>query len=601
MQSNRGISLIALIITIIVIIILSVVVIGAMTGTPEEAKKAQFISNISEVKQAVETKKASNQMQYITNPDNVDINSGFTRVNVLDAPTTFKSFPLEGGETGPDIGYVINLDTIKMENLNIGQGYDSVIDEVQFDTGDVLLYDANGEVFYTKGYKDNEKTIYSQSEVEEPKIYGISRDTTSSSSAWTRIEDAEGLVANATHDGSSVINNFDSIYPWSDIISYNYNTTTNQVTAYYGDANFKFDGTNGEVLTYIPEFYYKREVKAGKEYIYISQSAINGYTRSRAFSVGRYRMSYLDSKGHSFSGAAPKVSATITDFRGYAQALGSNFGQMDWRYFTLQMLYLVEYADYNSQNKLGNGATSLRYTATDTALIAESGTNRIVIATSSNYVLGQQIDIGTTQGGRQIAQDRTITGVQAYNNGGTVGTAITFDGATVNVAVGNMIYSCGQKSGQCDSLGMKSGCINNDGKHSMLYRGIEDIFGNVWEWVDGINIQNNQAYICYNPANYVVDTFSGNYSALGYLNSSSDGYAKTLGYDANNPIVALPKEIGGGTSTYMCDYYYQATEDGVLLVGGCFNDGGYAGLWFFYADIPSDVTAFSLGARLLKY
>jgi hypothetical protein len=70
-----------------------------------------------------------------------------------------------------------------------------------------------------------------------------------------------------------------------------------------------------------------------------------------------------------------------------------------------------------------------------------------IITTSSNYILGQQIDIGTSQGGRQIAQDRTITGIQAYNNGGTVGTAIFFDGAAINVAVGNMIYSVGQKSG----------------------------------------------------------------------------------------------------------------------------------------------------------
>jgi hypothetical protein len=538
-------------------------------------------------------------MQYITNPDNVDINLGFTRVNILDAPTTFKSFPLGSGETGPAIGYVINLDTIKMENLNIGQGYDSVVDEVQFDTGDILLYDANGEVFYTKGYDDGEKTIYSLIEVEEPKIYGISRDTTASSSAWTRIEDSVGLVANATKDGTAVTNDFDNIYPWSDIISYNYNTTTNQITAYYGDANFKFDGSNGEVLTYIPEFYYKREVKNGIEYIYISQYAINGYTKSKAFSVGRYKMSYSGSKGHSFSGTIPKVSATITQFRSYAQALGSGFGQMDWRYFTLQMLYLVEYANYDSQLKLGKGATDLRYEATDNALISEAGTNRIVIATSINYVLGQQIDIGTSQGGRQIAKDRTITGIQAYNSGGTVGTALTFDGTAVNVAIGNLIYSCGQKSGQCDSLGMKSGCINNDGKHSMAYRGIEDIYGNVFDSIDGINIQNNQAYICYNPANYVVDTFGGNYTALGYLNSNSTGDVNTLGYDASNSIVALPTSIGGGT--YMCDFYYQASGNRVLLVGGRFCNFSGAGLWCFYSVNSSSTAFFDIGARLLKY
>jgi hypothetical protein len=312
-------------------------------------------------------------------------------------------------------------------------------------------------------------------------------------------------------------------------------------------------------------------------------------------------MSYANSKGHSYSGTAPKVNATITQFRSYAQALGSGFGQMDYRYFTLQMLYLVEYADYNSQNKLGMGASSLRYTGADSALLAETGTNRIVIAASSNYVIGQQIDIGTWQGGRQIAQDRTITGIQAYNNGGTVGTAITFDGIAVNVAVGNVIYSCGQKSGQCDSLGMKSGCINNDGKHSMIYRGIEDIYGNTWEWIDGINIQNNQAYICYNPANYVVDTFSGNYSALGYLNSNTDGWAKTLGYDADNPAIALTTAPNGATNSYMCDYYNQNTGMRVLCVGGDFDTGGCVGLWRFSGVSLSSHAGIYFGARLLKY
>jgi type II secretory pathway pseudopilin PulG len=527
MLRKQGISLIALIITIIVIIILSVVVIGVAVRTPEEAKKAQFISNLTEVKQAVVEKLASNQMQFITNPNSVDVNLGFTRVNILDAPSKFTSFPLESGETGPKVGYVVNLDTIKMENLNMGQGYSSVTDEVQFNIDDTFVYDENGEVYYTNGYNDGGNIIYSLNEVGPEtnpetgsKTYGISRDITSSSSAWTRTEGSVGLVANATKDGTPVQNDFDSLYPWSDIISYNYNTTTNQITAYFGDANFKFDGTNGEVLTYIPEFYYKREVVGNIENIYISQSEEDGYTKSEAFSVGRYEMSYSDSKGHSFSGTVPKVSTNITNFRGYAQALGTGFGQIDWRYFAIQTLYLVEYADYDSQSKLGNGATDL--------------------------------------------------------------------GAALS-------------SGGCDSLGMKSGCLNDDSKHSMIYRGIEDIYGNVWEWVDGINIQNDQAYICYNPSNYAINTINGNYSPLGYLNATSNGYATTLGYDVNNPILALPISTGGDTTSYLCDKYFQAADSRILPVGGGYANRADAGLWCFGSDASPWYAGSFNGARLLKY
>jgi hypothetical protein len=228
-------------------------------------------------------------------------------------------------------------------------------------------------------------------------------------------------------------------------------------------------------------------------------------------------MSYSDSKGHSYSGTAPKVSATITQFRGYAQALGTGFGQMDWRYFTLQMLYLVEYADYNSQSKLGNG----------------------VISFGSPLI-----------------------------------------------------------SGQCDSLGMKSGCLSSDSRHSMTYRGIEDILGNVFEWVDGIKIQDNQTSICYNPVDYGDST---KYSNLGYPNKNSSGWVTRLGYDATNPTIALPTEIGGVETTYMCDYYNQATGNHVLCVGGRFDYGGADGLWGFDADHSSGVSYFYVGARLLKY
>ena len=89
------------------------------------------------------------------------------------------------------------------------------------------------------------------------KVYGVRRNIKSSSSAWERIKDSVGLVANAQVGTTAVVNNFDSIYPWSDIITCNYNNTSKKIVAYYGDANFSFTGSNGQVLTIIPEFYYK--------------------------------------------------------------------------------------------------------------------------------------------------------------------------------------------------------------------------------------------------------------------------------------------------------------------------------------------------------
>lgn len=437
-------------------------------------------------------------------------------------------------------------------------------------------------------------------------LYGIKRKVNdNTSSAWERIEDSVGLVAKATKNGEEVQNDFDNRYPWSEIISYNYNVEEKKINAYYGDPTFKFDGSNGEVLTRIPEFYWKREIIDGYEYIYISDYAIAGFNKSEEFSVGRYDACIdEDGKLHSYSGYSPSTNKNITQHRDAAKLLSDEFCMIDYRYFMLQLLYLVEYANYNSQSQLGNGIVSMRYTASDKAIIAGETTNTIVIATNDYFKVGQQIAIGTTVDGVSICKDRTITEIAEYSKDTTEGTAITFDGEPVNIAIGNIIHACAQKEGGCDSLGMKSGCLANDSQHAVIYRGIENIFGNVFNWIDGLNIQEYQAYICRNPEEYTSDKFDGSYIKLGYMNCQErDMYIKKLGFDEKNPDIALPIEIGGGagSSSGMCDFYYSSEGNRVALVGGNFLNGAGAGLWYWSCDGSSTHSSLACGARLLKH
>ena len=402
-------------------------------------------------------------------------------------------------------------------------------------------------------------------------IYGIKRDTNSTSTGWERIEASIGLEANAvlpesgntTVANTDVKNDFDNIYPWSNIRSYNYDASKKKVTAWYGDSNFAFDGSNGEVLTFIPGFWYKREVVDGVEYQYISKYEQDGYSYSEPFSVGRYKISrasslagtssndngkieLIDSIDNNYdtddfdintenissrSGSKPLTYKKIGYFREYASKLGSDFSILDYHYYVLQMLYLVEYADYDSQTKLGQGIT---------------------------------------------------------NPGGAV--------------TNNM--------GGTDSLGMQSGCLANDDKTSIIYRGMEDIFGYVSEFIDGINIRNYQAYINYDFTTYESDVFDGNYQALGYVNASSSGFITKLGYDSNNPLIGLPTEIDsthtdGNNPTGIKDAYGATTGDVILLVGGPYGYSSYAGLWFSFACLGSDedyVTVYNLvGSRLVRH
>ena len=449
---------------------------------------------------------------------------------------------------------------------------------------------------------DIEQTVRNKAvsiRVENKTKYTVRRKfINNTSSAWERMDDNVGKVANATKNGSAVENDFDNIYPWSAIKSYIYNRDTKTEVAEFGDLNYNPDGSLGEVLTRIPEFYWKRWREGEYEYISISGYPLEGYFKSEQFSVGRYDSTYTDSKIRSISGFIPEVQRNITWFRTESRKVGDGFGQMDYHYFLLQMLYLVEYADYNSQSKLGNGITNARKTAK--ALIAESNTNRIIVSSTAFWV-GQQISIGASVDWNwSVARQREITKIEDYSDGTVSGKAITFSGSPVNIAVDNVIWTNGAKSGECDSLGMKSGCLANDGKSAIIYRGIENIFGNVWQFVDGINVKDYVAYLCTSPSDYKVDTFNEPYNALGYVNANANGFAKALGYDESYPIASFPTEVGGSNSTGTCDYYYQNSGNRIAHVGGTWHSSTSAGLWFWTLFDTSGYTAYNYGSRLLR-
>ena len=174
--------------------------------------------------------------------------------------------------------------------------------------------------------EDGETEITNIDELENYVYYGVKRRITqNSSSAWERIGSAVGKVANATKNGDAVTNDFDSIYPWSDIITCNLDPSTNEINAFIGDPTFDFTGQNGEVMTRIPEFYWKRYVKDGYEYIMISRHHLADFNLSKEFFVARYDASYDGTRLHSVTGVVPEVQRNISAFRSLARAVGTNW------------------------------------------------------------------------------------------------------------------------------------------------------------------------------------------------------------------------------------------------------------------------------------
>lgn len=468
----------------------------------------------------------------------------------------------------------------------------------------------SSEIYVTE--KDLENALQN-AKLYSGKNYGIKRLITDNTlPTWTRIADAEGLTANATKNGTEVANDFDNLYPWSHIRKCNVDAATGQVLAYYGETGFQADGSNGEVMVKIPEFWWKRERLPDEfgnvyEYIYIADYARAGYKKSEEFFVGAYIISTETTEGdtiiaHSRSGAIPKYNTTKANFRNYAKALGEGWQLMDYHYFLLQMLYLVEYAHYNSQSMLGNGIVGFN---TAKALIAENNVNRIIVSSvGTGLWVGKTICIGATDAwNSSVAADREITSIEDYNDGQVTGKAIHFNGDPVNIAVNNVIWGSAQKTGENDSLGNASGCLINDSYHSVNYRGIENIFGHMWQHIDGLNIKDYIAYICKDPASYENDKFDAPYEKIGYVNAeTTDSYIKKLGLDEKHPEVALPTEIGASSSTGACDNYWCAEGNRIACVGGYFGSGwSVAGFFAWYCYYTSSGTTWSCGARLLKH
>ncbi|EJW97099.1 hypothetical protein EVA_14794 [gut metagenome] len=167
--------------------------------------------------------------------------------------------------------------------------------------------------------------------------------------------------------------------------------------------------------------------------------------------------------------------------------------------------------------------------------------------------------------------------------------------------------------GYCDgnSGALRSGTCNNvpnltgrpagaDGKVDVVYRGIEGLWGNIYEFVDGVNFNGTTFYICNDLSKYADDTSTG-YTKLSYYLDSSNGYISQEGLDTGaNKHVMLPSATSGSETTYYCDYKYSQNSGWrVLVSSGFWAYGSHCGLFYagcYYSS--SDSNSF-IGSRLL--
>lgn len=353
-------------------------------------------------------------------------------------------------------------------------------------------------------------------------VFGVCWDTSNSSTALTRLtktSDPYGFVtknittepvpAVGTGAGSSP---FDNYAPWNGMKKCSL-LSDGSVYAWENQTDFSYLGAY--VMVYIPTFYVAQKRKDAKQYFYISDKAKTGFTKhpgSGKF-VGRYHM---NSDGYCNSRQPPYVNMTRAVARSKAKNNGGKFCLYNFAtYCAIIWLYVMEFADWNCQNKIGRG-----------------------------YVDNHN---------------------SAINSGGT----------------DSMTYHTGRAAG-------------TDGSTAVQYRWIENLWGNVYQWIDGFNANGTTAYYRIDPSRYADDTATG-YNQIGTL--PPNGWIKDLTVTDNGLLI--PKTVGGSETTFIPDYANSSSGWLVLLVGGGWISGSDAGLLYFSANNSSSYSYSFISARLL--
>lgn len=293
-------------------------------------------------------------------------------------------------------------------------------------------------------------------------IYGVQWDGTASTT-WSRTDAAETFVnptpAVNNGNGSSP---FDTIMPWAGMV-------------------VEDDATAGKLVK-IPKYWFKWTRSGNGMKLQISNGPEAGFHVSPAHAdrgdgkgerdyvyVGRY---HCNTSYKSQAGSQPAASMTRAQARSNIHNLGSTYWQYDFAmYWTIMMLYLVEYANWNSQATIGYGCSpssqKFNMGATD-AMIYHTGTSAasrttygsvqyrhieglwdnvydwcdgIRFSGSTVYCIANPASFSDTSGGTNVGTRATSSG---YISGWTNPTADGFEYALYPNAVSGseMTYVC---------------------------------------------------------------------------------------------------------------------------------------------------------------
>lgn len=423
----------------------------------------------------------------------------------------------------------------------------------------------------------------------ESDILGLCADL--KNKRFTRLAGAEGLTAGEDFDGFSMFGGRRRCNVADD----------GTINAFYGDAGYTEDGSNGQVMVYQPKFYYKVvPLKLEK------QSSGLGYHIRKA----NY---YVTATPH----AGFKLHPLFYD---------ANGNEVEYVLLSAYegSLYDVSAGAYINDNAPG----SYTYAQGD----------RLCSVAGKKPVSGKLANIGTkAKNFEEMAQAHgtgwhldTIKSVSANQllmliELGQFNTQTAIGLGVVNNAT-NGTYNCASLTGSTAGIGNETGMASAtvfengsgkttntvNGKVSVSYRGVENPWGNIYKHVNGVNLwgdgtmNGGQVYIADNFS-FNEESHSGSYHLAGFTFTNTNGSVSAFGYGSEEyDWLFLPtavNENGADNKVPVGDRAYcrpNATGACTLRFGGTWEAGDNAGgfLWYGYAAAVSN-TARTVGGRLL--
>ena len=450
--------------------------------------------------------------------------------------------------------------------------------------------------------------------------YGARRKVGASSTTWERVGAAIGLVAKAAIGNGTVQNDFmASVYPYNSVKPCNV-AEDMSVNAYLGDADFQWDGSNGDVMLEVPQVYTARYFETDSdgvewEYRWVAAGPVGRCHLDHAFTDGDRQSEKIyipifngslnteGTKLESKAGVFPLHNKTRAQFRTLCTAKGDKWCLDDvWTMHLLDTLFIVMFAGTNAQTILGRGRSEMPYdNAANVALQARNNTNYITIAKSwaERFTVGQGIGIGTSAGSQSVFAERTVTQI---TDSAEIESAsnIFFDGDPVNITTDHHVWSCVQKTGATIEMQSANGRVEGiDGRTAVRFLYIEDWFGNMWQFRDGDNIKKFQHYYCNKRSSYADKVYEGDYFKVGYEASQTGGYVKKFGYDPEWPEIEICVDATGSSGTYFPDYYWAAEGGELVISGGNVDNGVSAGPFYRNCTYGSGFSSWGIGGRPL--